>query len=77
MTHKNNQPKPDDRSDNIEKLQQMVQDTIANMEAAEETAQFSSNDAKGQIEEKNERRKEAIEGMKAEIADEKEDQQQM
>lgn len=69
MTYKN-QPNPDDRSDNVEKLQQMVQDTIANMEAAEETAKFSSGDAREQIAQKNERRKEAVEGMKAEIADE-------
>ena len=30
-------PKPDDRSDNAEKLQEMVQNTIENMEESEDT----------------------------------------
>ncbi|MDY0405782.1 small acid-soluble spore protein Tlp [Virgibacillus sp. 179-BFC.A HS] len=75
MTNNNNQPKPDDRSDNIEKLQQMVEDTIANMEASEETLKYSEGEAREQIKAKNERRKDAIQGMKAEMKDEKQDQQ--
>jgi len=67
---KNNRPKPDDRSDNVEKLQNMVHDTIENMEEAEETMRFSSGEEKQQIEAKNKRREEAIEGMRAEIKDE-------
>ncbi len=63
-------PKPDDRSDNVEKLQNMVEDTIQNIEKSHETMQFSSGEAKEQIKEKNERRKEAIEGMREEIQDE-------
>lgn len=31
-----NTPKPDDRSDNVEKLQDMMKNTKENMEAAEE-----------------------------------------
>jgi len=65
-----NKPKPDDRSDNVEKLQDMVEDTIQNIEKSHETMQFSSGEAKEQIKEKNERRKEAIEGMREEIQDE-------
>lgn len=67
---KNHQPKPDDRSDNVEKLQNMVQNTIENMHEAEESMRFASEDQKQQIQEKNKRRKEAIEGMRAEIKDE-------
>ena len=63
-------PKPDDRSDNVEKLQNMVEVTIQNIEKSHETMQFSSGEAKEQIKEKNERRKEAIEGMREEIQDE-------
>ncbi|WP_281349739.1 small acid-soluble spore protein Tlp [Ornithinibacillus caprae] len=75
MTHQNknqhnHKPKPDDRSDNVEKLQDMVQDTIQNIEAAHETMQFASGEEKEQIMAKNKRREEAIEGMRAEIKDE-------
>lgn len=38
----NRKPNPDDRSDNVEKLQKMVHNTIENIEAAEETMGFSS-----------------------------------
>lgn len=56
MTHQ--KPKPDDRSDNVEKLQEMVQDTIQNMEEAEETLKNSDLDSRQreELEAKNERR---------------------
>lgn len=63
-------PKPDDRSDNVEKLQDMVQNTIDNIEEAHETMEYSSGEAKEQIKAKNKRREESIEGMRAEIKDE-------
>lgn len=64
-------PKPDDRSDNVEKLQSMVQDTIQNIEEAHETMRYSSNEEeKEKIRAKNKRREEAIEGMREEIKDE-------
>ncbi|WP_188455606.1 small acid-soluble spore protein Tlp [Virgibacillus oceani] len=65
-----NKPKPDDRSDNVEKLQNMVQDTAQNIEKAHDTMQFSSGEDKEKIEAKNTRREEAIEGMRQEIKDE-------
>jgi len=68
MTH--NQPKPDDRSDNAEKLKDMIQNTNENMEAAEETMIYSEGKEKEAIKEKNERRKDSIESMRAEIKDE-------
>ena len=40
----NNKPKPDDRSDNVEKLQEMVFNTIENMEEAEATIEFASDE---------------------------------
>jgi small acid-soluble spore protein (thioredoxin-like protein) len=70
MNHKDHTPKPDDRSDNVEKLQNMIHDTIENIEAAHETMQFASGEEKQNITEKNKRREEAIEGFRAEIKDE-------
>jgi small acid-soluble spore protein (thioredoxin-like protein) len=68
MAH--NRPNPDDRSDNVEKLQDMVQNTIENIEQAHETMQFSSPEERANIEAKNQRREEAIAAMRSEIKDE-------
>jgi small acid-soluble spore protein (thioredoxin-like protein) len=65
-----NRPNHDDRRDNVEKLQEMVQNTIENIEEAEETMAFSSPEEREKIEVKNHRREEAIEAMRAEIKDE-------
>jgi len=65
-----NKPKPDDRSDNVEKLQDMVQNTIGNIHEAEETMKLSNEKDQQDIQVKNERRREAIEGMREEIKDE-------
>lgn len=46
------QPNPDDRSDNVEKLQDMVQNTIENIEEAEESMEFASGEDKQRIKEK-------------------------
>jgi small acid-soluble spore protein (thioredoxin-like protein) len=70
MSDKQHTPKPDDRSDNVEKLQNMIHDTIENIEAAHETMEFASGEEKQNISEKNKRREEAIEGFRAEIKDE-------
>ncbi|MEN1969968.1 small acid-soluble spore protein Tlp [Lentibacillus sp. N15] len=70
MNNESNKPKPDDRSDNAAKLQQHVENTMENMEDANESMQFSSGDEKEKIKAKNQRREEAIKGMRAEIADE-------
>ncbi|WP_138414654.1 small acid-soluble spore protein Tlp [Aquibacillus sediminis] len=76
MSHQQNQrPNPDDRSDNVEKLQNMVQDTIQNIEASHETMQFASEDEKQKIKAKNARREESIQAMRQEIKDEYHDQQ--
>lgn len=74
LTDKRNQPKPDDRSDNVDKLQQMVQNTLENIDEAEETMSESSVEANEEIKAKNQRRAEAVEAMRHEIKDESEDQ---
>lgn len=66
-----NKPKPDDRSDNVEKLQSMIQNTIENMDEAEESLAFTdSAEQREQIEAKNERRRESLNSMRSEIKDE-------
>jgi small acid-soluble spore protein (thioredoxin-like protein) len=70
LTMTNQTPKPDDRSDNVEKLQSMIHDTIANMEDAEAAMSNSSPEDQAQIAAKNERRRESIDAFRAEIKDE-------
>ncbi|MNO04064.1 Small, acid-soluble spore protein Tlp [compost metagenome] len=66
--------KPDDRSDNVERLQESVQNTIENFREAQdylsEFADEISGEEKQQIEEKNAKRLRSIEGQRAEIKDE-------
>ncbi|MEG6522057.1 small acid-soluble spore protein Tlp [Desulfotomaculum sp. 1211_IL3151] len=68
--------KPDDRSDNVEKLQEMVQDTIQNLEEAHETLQNESlsEEQRQAIIDKNHRREESIRSFRDEIKDEYRDQ---
>jgi len=64
-------PKPDDRRDNVEKIQENINNTIENIEAAEDMLARTDNpEQRRQIEEKNERRRKALEGMRKEIRDE-------
>lgn len=65
-----NRPKPDDRSDNVEKLQDMVQNTLENIEESESSMEFASAEEREQIKAKNKRREESIHGMREEIKDE-------
>ena len=72
--------KPDNREDNVEKLQETVQNSVQNLEEAEtylaEHAEEISAEERSQIEAKNENRRESIEGMRHEIRDEAQAQQQ-
>lgn len=67
-------PKPDDRSDNVERLQEAVQNTIENFREAKdylnELGEEIPASEKNQIIEKNERRKHSISGLREEIKDE-------
>ncbi|MFC5467626.1 small acid-soluble spore protein Tlp [Cohnella suwonensis] len=66
--------KPDDRSDNVEKLQEAVQNTIDNLEQSEhyldEHAEEIGSQERNALTEKNEGRREAISSMRSEIKDE-------
>ncbi|HHU61200.1 MAG: small acid-soluble spore protein Tlp [Bacillota bacterium] len=69
-------PKPDDRSDNVEKLREQVVNTIENIEASHDTLQMDlSEDQKEDIRAKNRRRERAIADKREEIQDEYEFQQ--
>lgn len=62
---------PDDRSDNVERIQANITNTIENIELAEEViATTSDPKMKQALEEKNERREEALNSMRVEIRDE-------
>ena len=64
-------PNPDDRSNNVERLQTAIKNTRENIREANETLEFSSETDRAAIQAKNERRLESIAGMEAEIEDEK------
>lgn len=62
---------PDDRSDNVERIQHNINHTIRNMELAEEMiAKTDDSKTRSDLKEKNERRREALNSMRAEIRDE-------
>lgn len=63
-------PNPDDRKDNVKKIQTIIHNTMDNIREAEIAKEFSSPEEQQQIDEKNKRRREAIEGLRAEIKDE-------
>lgn len=64
-------PNPDDRRDNVERIQHNIDTTIRNMEAADETIAKTDNPkTREEIRAKNERREEALEGFRKEIKDE-------
>ncbi|MGP1907626.1 small acid-soluble spore protein Tlp [Metabacillus sp. JX24] len=61
---------PDDRSDNVEKLQDMIQNTMENIDKSQDSLQFSNEEERARIEAKNERREESIQAFRTEIKDE-------
>ena len=70
MMSYNNRPNPYDRSDNVEKLQEMIVNTDDNIRKAEATMDNLNGEELSRVEAKNERRRESIEAMRAEIKDE-------
>ncbi len=63
--------KPDDRRDNVEKIQNNINMTIHNIEAAEEMIGKTNDEKmKKDLKEKNKRRIDALDGMREEIRDE-------
>jgi small acid-soluble spore protein (thioredoxin-like protein) len=63
-------PKPDDRSDNVEKLQSIIVHTIENMQEAEAALEHANDKDAADIEAKNERRREALDALRSEVKDE-------
>jgi small acid-soluble spore protein (thioredoxin-like protein) len=71
MKRRRNKPNPDDRSDNAARIQKNINMTISNMEAADEMiATTSDAKMKNTLAEKNERRRQALDGMRNEMRDE-------
>lgn len=64
-------PNPDNRKNNVERIQRNINNTIKNMELAEDMMKITSNEkAKRELSEKNKRREIALDGMREEIRDE-------
>lgn len=62
---------PDDRRDNVEKIQKNIDMTIRNMELADDMMEKTDNPKTiNELRSKNERREQALEGMRKEIKDE-------
>ena len=71
MKIRRNKPKPDDRSDNAARIQKNINMTIHNMEAADEMiAKTPDAKMKKTLADKNERRRQALDGMRREMRDE-------
>jgi len=70
--------KPDNREDNVPKLQRMITNTIRNLREAEEYLDEHADEIgaeeRSRIEAKNERRRQSLENLRAEIRDEALDQ---
>lgn len=69
---KQNTPNPDDRSNNVERLKKMAQNTKKNIEEAEISMEFAGPEEARKIKEKNDRRNKAIDAFMAEMKDEAE-----
>ena len=66
-----NKPKPDDRTDNVEKIKFNIDNTIINYRKTEDAIKLAEDDKQRQeLEEKNQRRDEALKGMRKEIRQE-------
>ncbi|EEG77917.1 small acid-soluble spore protein Tlp [Dethiobacter alkaliphilus] len=62
---------PDDRSDNVERIQKNIDMTIENMHRADEMIEKTDDpNMKKTLKEKNDRREHALGGMRLEIEDE-------
>lgn len=71
MSKHHQKPNPDDRRDNVERIQRNIDMTIHNIEAAEEMIEKTPDDkTKKTLGEKNERRRDALNGFRKEIRDE-------
>jgi small acid-soluble spore protein (thioredoxin-like protein) len=68
--------KPDDRTDNVDRIQYNIDKTILNCELADEMIEKTDDDKMKQtLEEKNERRESALNNMRQKTKDEATDKQ--
>ena len=68
--------KPDDRTDNVDKIQRNIDNTIENFRKAEESLEETDSEtSRKKIIDKNHRREEALDGMRSEIRDEAKDKE--
>ena len=68
--------KPDDRRDNVDRIQDNISSTIQNIHRAEEMISKTDDEKmKATVTEKNERRDDALNDMRSEIRDEAIDKQ--
>lgn len=66
-----NKPKPDDRRDNVNKIQSNINNTIVNYRKTEELINnVDDNKQIRELEDKNKRREQSLKNMKKEIKDE-------
>ena len=63
-------PKPDDRSNNVERIREIVRNTEDNLHEAEISMEFADPAQRAEISEKNARREQSIEALKEEMQDE-------
>lgn len=71
MKRRRNKPNPDNRKDNVGRIQKNIDMTIRNMEAADEMISTTPDEkTKKTLSDKNERRRQALDGMRSEIRDE-------
>lgn len=71
---RSSKPNPDNRSDNAERIQRNIGYTLKNMEAADEMIEKTPDEKmKNDLSEKNERRRQALRGMRSEMRDETKD----
>lgn len=67
----NNKPKPDDRRDNVDRIQNNIDHTIAKYRETEDMIKNAVDQKQRQeLQAKNERRESALKGMRKEIKDE-------
>jgi small acid-soluble spore protein (thioredoxin-like protein) len=62
--------KPDDRSNNVERMRDIVKNTEEKVQEAEISMEFADPLENNRLKEKNKRRKQSIEALKEEMKDE-------
>lgn len=66
-----NKPKPDDRRDNVDRIQFNIDNTIKNYRETEDMIALTDDEkTRRELIEKNKRREESLKNMKSEIRDE-------